>query len=112
MIDTEIQELLQDQKYATNLFSTFELITFNYNISMPKDLFNPILQYYYDNLNHPGCDCTLKTILMNFYFPKMHVLIKNYVKRCLIYQQKKDKVLNIEKFRPLIIILTPRTAYK
>jgi PIF1-like helicase/Integrase zinc binding domain len=53
-------------------------------IIIDTDLLNEIIGWHHSNLNHPGQDCTYKTIASVFYAAQLEQLVRNYVSNCQI----------------------------
>jgi hypothetical protein len=61
----------------------------NDKIVIDLSLFNDILAWYHINLNHPGQDCTYRTIKAIFYRPNMEAHVRQYVNKCQVCRKSK-----------------------
>ena len=57
-----IQAKVVSELYQTKQIHDNTLIIFRNKIFLPDALFHLVLQWYHDNLNHPGAKRTYKTI--------------------------------------------------
>jgi len=110
--NTELKEILQlclqNQPPNPHYSVADELLLWKGCLVIPKShsLINTILHELHDTMigGHSGYTRTLKRVAAQFYWPKMHVDIRQYVQQCLVCQQAKhDTTLPAGLLQPLPI---------
>jgi hypothetical protein len=85
---------LHDKLTKSKLYSIVKkgglnIIYRNDKIVIDLSLFNDILACYHINLNHPGQDCTYRTINAIFCTPNMEVHVRQCVNKCQVFRKSK-----------------------
>ena len=111
--DTELANALtKHSKYKLKVFrggdTERRLICDEYGrIIMPKKLQNRCVQWYHDNLCHPGETRTEETIKQHFFWPNLRKSVHNICKKCDICQRTKKKTQKLGLLPPKTAEATP-----
>ena len=86
---------------------TYELIYHKDKILVPKTLQRRIVDWYHNQLCHPGINCTKRTIQQHFTWPKLHFDVERYCKTCHTCQLTKKNSKKYGKLPPKEAEATP-----
>jgi transposase InsO family protein len=109
--DTALQSSLMEtpSKYEVrNMHNSSVLFLANSErMIIPEGLQGRIIQFYHDNLKHPGVTRTLQTIQQFMVWPNMQASIEKYVNQCDICQRFKRTTKKYGKLPTKLPVTTP-----
>ena len=84
--DSRLTKKLGDKKlkphFGTLSFGDFQVHTYNGKIWVPPNLQPRIIEWYHENLRHPGVTRTINSINQNFNWKGMRAQVEDHVKSC------------------------------
>lgn len=89
--DQQLQQRMKQhpESYAERFVHNISLVFYKDKVAIPTTLVHPIIQWYHDNLNHPGITRTFETINMHFTYKGLKDLVKQHVSSCAICIKQK-----------------------
>ncbi|MGH7974345.1 MAG: RNase H-like domain-containing protein, partial [bacterium] len=88
--DHRIQQMLQDRPHITiKIFGRYHIVHRKNKIILPEALVTPIVEWYHDNLCHPGMTRELSTLIQHFCAPNLRATVDQYISTCQICQERK-----------------------
>ncbi|MGH3055234.1 MAG: RNase H-like domain-containing protein, partial [Gaiellaceae bacterium] len=91
--DTTILHMLRtNADVSTQTFGQYTIAHRKSKIIIPTKLLTPIIEWYHNNLCHPGMTRTLSTLTQHFWAPDLRTTIDNYVRTCPACQTNKRNV--------------------
>ena len=92
--DKELGESLSNSIYRVKTFrgggKTRSLICYSEKIAIPRTLRQHVVQWYHDNLCHPGQDRTEETIRQHFHWPTLRDDVQKLCNTCDVCQRTKN----------------------
>ncbi|GKY94846.1 hypothetical protein MPSEU_000449600 [Mayamaea pseudoterrestris] len=93
--DNQLQAVLnRSTEFTKQVVEGKELILYRGKIYIPQPLREPIIQWYHDNLCHPGSKRTEKTIRQRLVWPTIAKDVDEFVKKChtcQVYKKPRPK---------------------
>jgi Integrase zinc binding domain len=87
--DDSLQRLVKSGQLSTIIVNRIVLVVHNNKIVVPTSLQKRLIQWYHNNLLHPGIRRTIKTIQQNFWWQNMTKHIEDFILKCPTCQHKK-----------------------
>ena len=88
-VDNGLQAHLTSPDYSIENVHGPDLIFYMNRIAIPETLFDRIIIWYHELLNHPGVDMIYLTINQHFYGRGLEARVRNLIRRCSCQKNKR-----------------------